>query len=196
MRAFLSWFNSEEESDWIVKAAVAHLWFVTIHPFDEGNGRIARAIADMALARPEGSSQRFYSMSAQIREERTSYYDVLERTQKGTLDITPWMGWFLQCLQRAIDKTQGTLAMILHKAQMWDSVSGLTLNERQRKVLNLLLEGFEGRLTTTKWAKLTGTSHDSALRDIASLLEQGVLIRDAGGGRSTSYSLAPPKAKT
>jgi Fic family protein len=196
MRAFLSWFNSEEESDWIVKAAVAHLWFVTIHPFDDGNGRIARAIADMALARSEGSSQRFYSMSAQIREQRTSYYDVLERTQKGTLDITPWMGWFLQCLQRAIDKTQGTLAVVLHKAQIWDSVSGLTLNERQRKVLNLLLEGFETRLTTTKWAKLTGTSHDSALRDIASLLEQGVLIRDAGGGRSTSYSLAPPKAKT
>lgn len=191
MRKFLAWFNDGEESDWVVKAALAHVWFVTVHPFEDGNGRIARAIADMSLARSEHSSQRFYSMSGQIREERAAYYDILEKTQKGTLDITPWMQWFYECLARAITGSQEILASVLHKAHIWDSISGLDLNERQRKVLGLLLESFEGKLTTTKWAKLTGTSHDTALRDILYLVEKGVLAKDPSGGRSTSYSLVP-----
>jgi Fic family protein len=172
-----------------VKAALAHLWFVTIHPFDDGNGRIARAIADMSLARSEQSPQRFYSMSAQIREERSAYYEILEKTQKGTLDVTPWLQWFYDCLARAIARSQDTLASVLRKAHMWDFIARSDLNERQRKVIGLLLERFEGKLTTRKWATLARTSHDTALRDIASLVAQGILVKDPSGGRSTSYSL-------
>lgn len=163
--------------------------FVTIHPFDDGNGRIARAIADWALARTEGSSQRFYSMSAQIRQERTAYYDILERTQKGTLDVTPWVEWFLGCLGRAFDGTEVTLAGVLRKARFRESHANATINERQRAILNRLLDGLAGKLTTSKWATLARSSHDTALRDIRDLVEQGVLRRDDGGGRSTSYSL-------
>ena len=190
MRTFLDWFNGDNESDWVVKAGVAHLWFVTIHPFDDGNGRIARAIADMALARSERSSQRFYSMSAQIRQERASYYDILEKTQKATMDITPWMEWFLDCLGRAIGGAQTALGSVLSKARFWEAVRNISLNERQRLVLNRLLDGFEGKLTSSKWAKLTKCSHDTALRDIAALVEAGILVRNPAGGRSTSYSLA------
>ena len=190
MRTFLDWFNGDNESDWVVKAGVAHLWFVTIHPFDDGNGRIARAIADMALAGSERSSQRFYSMSAQIRQERASYYDILEKTQKATMDITPWMEWFLDCLGRAIGGAQTALGSVLSKARFWEAVRNISLNERQRLVLNRLLDGFEGKLTSSKWAKLTKCSHDTALRDIAALVEAGILVRNPAGGRSTSYSLA------
>jgi Fic family protein len=172
-----------------VKAAISHLWFVTIHPLEDGNGRIARAIADMALARSEQSSQRFYSMSAQIRQERADYYDILERTQKGTLDVTPWMDWFLECMGRAIDEAQKTLESVLFKVRFWNSVTNVSLNNRQRLVLTRLLEGFEGKLTTSKWAKLAKTSQDTAARDIARLVEHGILVRNPGGGRSTSYSL-------
>jgi Fic family protein len=194
MRLFLDDFNAGTDMDPVLKAALAHLWFVTVHPFDDGNGRIARAIADMALARSENSPQRFYSMSAQIRQERDAYYDILEQTQKGTLDITPWMEWFLGCLGRAIDGAQTTLAAVLAKARFWEAMAGVALNERQRLVVNRLLDGFEGKLTSSKYARLTKCSQDTAARDIASLVEHRVLVRNSGGGRSTSYSLAKPQA--
>ncbi|MDA8219944.1 MAG: Fic family protein [Dehalococcoidales bacterium] len=190
MAAFLDWFNSSADSDPVLRAGLAHLWFVTIHPFDDGNGRIARAIADMALARSENSRQRYYSMSAQIRQERAAYYGILERTQQGTLDVTPWLEWFLGCLRRAVDGAETILGAGLGKARFWESVAGVTLNERQRLVLNRLLEGFEGNLTTTKYAKLARCSQDTALRDILSLVDKGILVRGPAGGRSTSYALA------
>jgi Fic family protein len=190
MNAFLEWFNAGTDIDPVMIAALAHLWFVSIHPFDDGNGRIARAIADMALARSERSSQRFYSMSAQIRQERADYYDILERTQKMTMDITAWMSWFLACLGRAIGGAQTVLRAVLAKARFWERIQGIAINDRQRIVLNRLLDGFQGKLTTTKYAKLTKSSQDTALRDIAHLVEQGILVRSAEGGRSTSYALA------
>lgn len=190
MRAFLDWFNAKTELDPVMKASLAHLWFVTIHPFDDGNGRIARAIADMALARSENSPQRFYSMSAQIRQERNAYYEILERTQKAGMDVTRWMEWFLACLGRAIDGAQALLSSVLAKARFWELIRGITLNDRQRLVVNQLLDGFEGKLTTTKYAKLTKSSHDTALRDIAYMVKKGVLVRSSEGGRSTSYLLA------
>jgi Fic family protein len=193
MYRFIEWANESDGVDPVLRAALAHLWFVTIHPFDDGNGRIARALADLMLARSERSAQRFYSMSAQIRLERNDYYDILERTQKGTLDITPWMEWFLECLGRAFGGTENTLANVLHKSRFWEKYSGLTLNDRQRLVLNALLDGFEGKLTTVKWARLAKTSHDTALRDIQDLINRGILEKDSGGGRSTSYSLRPGK---
>jgi len=190
MAAFLEWFNGPAEIDEVLKAGLSHLWFVTIHPFDDGNGRIARAIADMALARSEKSPQRFYSMSTQIRQERAAYYDILERTQKGTMDITPWMDWFLGCLGRAIEGAQTILGAVLVKARFWERVRGVPLNDRQTLVLNHLLDGVEGKLTTSKYAKLTKSSQDTALRDILALVERGILVRGPEGGRSTSYALA------
>lgn len=189
MRRFLEWFNADTGTEPVLKAALAHLWFVTIHPFDDGNGRIARAIADMSLARSEGSTQRFYSMSAQIRQERDDYYSILERTQKGTLDITPWMEWFLGCLTRAIERAQAALADVIARARFWETLRDVPLNERQRLMINMLLEGFEGKLTTSKWAALTKTSSDTALRDIQQLVDRGVLVRSDAGGRSTWYAL-------
>jgi Fic family protein len=191
MSRFFAWANdTADKTDPVLRAALAHSWFVTIHPFDDGNGRIARAIADWALARSEKSPQRFYSMSAQIQHERNTYYDMLERTQKGSLDVTPWMEWFLGCLGRACDGTQTTPAAVLHKARFWESHANIPINDRQRDIVNRLLDGFEGNLTTVKWAKLTKTSHDTGLRDIQDLIERGILKKDAGGGRSTSYSLS------
>ena len=172
-----------------MKASLAHLWFVTIHPFDDGNGRIGRAISDLALARSEQSSQRFYSMSAQIQQERAAYYDTLELTQKGTMDVTRWMNWFLGCLGRAIEGAQATLGTVLFKSHFWEALADFPLNERQRLVLNRLLDSFEGKLTTSKWAKLGKCSQDTALRDILYLAKRGVLVRNPGGGRSTSYAL-------
>jgi Fic family protein len=189
--AFLDWFNNDASLDEVLKAGLAHLWFVTLHPFDDGNGRIARAISDMSLARSEQSPQRFYSMSAQIRQERNAYYEILEQTQKGTMDVTPWLDWFLGCLSRAIEGAQTTLAAVLSKARFWDSIRTVRLNDRQRSVLNRLLEGMEGKLTTSKWAKLTKCSQDTALRDILHLVERGILVRNPEGGRSTSYDLVP-----
>jgi len=190
VEAFLTWFNSKIEIDPVLKAGVAQLWFVTIHPFEDGNGRIARAIADMQLARSEESSQRFYSMSAQIRHERSAYYEILEKTQSGNVEIMRWLEWFLDCLGRAINGAQSTLSAVLAKARFWESVSGVTLNDRERFVLNRLLDGFEGKLTTSKYASLTKCSQDTALRDIAMLVENEVLVRNPEGGRSTSYALA------
>ena len=190
MSAFLKWFNASGSLDPVIKAGLAHFWFVTIHPFDDGNGRIARAIADMALARSEQSAQRFYSMSAQIRAERKAYYDVLEATQKGDLDISSWFEWFLDCLDRAIEGAERTLANVLGKARFWEAIKEQPLNDRQRAMLNRLLDGFEGKLTSSKWATLTKSSQDTALRDITDLIDRGILVRDPAGGRSTSYSLA------
>ena len=192
MKAFLDWFNGEAATDPVLKAAVAHLWFVTIHPFDDGNGRIARTIADMALARSEGTAQRFYSMSARIRQERNAYYDILERTQKGDLDITAWLEWFLGCLDRAFDGAEHTLANVFKKARFWEKHAGARFNDRQRDMLNRLLNGFEGKLTTSKWAQIEKCSQDTALRDIDDLVQRGILRKGPAGGRSTSYSLAEP----
>jgi Fic family protein len=191
LKAFLKWFESGEHMDPVFKAGLAHLWFVTIHPFDDGNGRIARAIADMALARSENSPQRFYSMPAQIRQERNAYYDILERTQKGTMDVTPWMEWFLGCLGRAIDGAQEVLSAVLRKARFWERMKDVPLNERQRLIINRLLDSFEGKLTSSKYALLAQCSQDTAHRDILALVEHGVLARNPEGGRSTSYALAP-----
>jgi Fic family protein len=190
MSAFLTWFNTKNDLDQVLKAGLAHLWFVSIHPFEDGNGRIARAIADMSLARSENSPQRFYSMSAQIRLERNEYYNILEQTQKGDLEITPWMQWFLACLARAIEGAQTILGTVLLKARFWERLQGASINERQRLVLNRLLDGFEGKLTSTKYAQLTKSSQDTAHRDITDLVDRGILIRSPEGGRSTSYALA------
>ena len=189
MEQFMQWFNYDTTTDPVLKAALAHLWFVTIHPFDDGNGRIARAITDLQLARADGSPQRFYSMSAQIRKERRVYYNVLETTQKGSLDITTWLRWFLECLNRSLLATDETLAVVLRKARFWEKHAATTLNERQSIMLNKLLDGFDGKLNTSKWATITKTSADTALRDIRDLMQKKILVQEVGGGRSTSYVL-------
>lgn len=186
---FLAWFAAPGDFDPLLIAGLAHLWFVTIHPFEDGNGRIARAIADMALARSERTGQRFYSMSAQIRRERDDYYTALERSQNGALDVTGWLDWFLNCLGRAIDGAGGTLSAIMDKARFWRRFATESFNERQIKVLNKMLDGFEGKVTSSKWARLARCSQDTAYRDILDLVERGALQKDPGGGRSTSYSL-------
>ncbi len=196
MPQFLAWFNAPDSTDPVLKAALAHLWFVTIHPFDDGNGRIARAIANLSLARSEDSPKRFYSMSAQIQSERSDYYEILEQTQKGTLEITLWVQWFLGCLDRAFDGAEVTLRTVLRKARFWDVHARVSFNDRQRKVIIKLLDGFEGKLTSSKWAKLTQCSQDTANRDINDLVQTGVLAKDAAGGRSTSYSLTESFDKT
>jgi Fic family protein len=189
MTPLLDWFNTDQQLDAVLKAALAHLWFVTIHPFDDGNGRIARAITDMQLSRADQSQQRFYSMSSQIRTERKDYYDILEKTQKGTLDVTGWFDWFLSCLDRALANTNKTLGGVLQKARFWEKHSATVLNDRQRIMLNKLLDGFDGKLTSSKWAKITKTSQDTAGRDINDLLNKDILIKESSGGRSTSYVL-------
>ncbi|WP_235938446.1 Fic family protein [Chitinophaga solisilvae] len=189
MNQFVDWFNTELIIDPMIKAAIAHLWFVTIHPFDDGNGRIARAITDMQLARADETSRRFYSMSAQIRIERNVYYDMLERTQKGTLDITAWVEWFLQCLGRALVATDQALAVVIRKAKFWDNPVTRKLNDRQQLMLNKLLDGFEGKFTSSKWAKIAKCSQDTAIRDIQDLMDQKILIKEPNGGRSSSYIL-------
>jgi len=193
MKTFLNWYNGENAIDPVLKAALAHLWFVTVHPFDDGNGRIARAIADMSLARSEDSSQRFYSMSAQIRVERNAYYDILEETQKGSLDITAWLEWFLGCLDRAFEGAEQILAAVFRKADFWKKHAAQPINDRQRDILNRLLNGFEGKLTSSKYAKIENISPDTALRDINELIALGILVKEEGGGRSTNYALAQAK---
>jgi Fic family protein len=196
MAAFLGWFNGPDSDpsrlDPVLKSAVAHFWFVTIHPFEDGNGRIARAIADLSLARADQCSERFYSMSAQIEAERKTYYAELERQQRGDLDITGWLDWFLACLDRALSRADVTLSGALSKARLWDVINREPVNDRQRRVINRLLDGFEGPLSTTKYAKLTKCSADTALRDIQGLVDRGILIRNPGSGRSTSYRLVLP----
>ena len=190
---FLRWFEQPGDMDPLLISGLAHLWFVTIHPFDDGNGRIARAIADMALARSEGSSKRFYSLSAQVLLERKDYYLTLEWTQKDEVDVTRWQTWFLECFERALDGASETLAAVMTKARFWERFAKVALNDRQVNVLNRVLDGFEGKLTSSKWAKLTKCSQDTAGRDIADLIEKGALTKDAGGGRSTSYSVMSAK---
>ncbi|WP_297092528.1 Fic family protein [uncultured Draconibacterium sp.] len=189
MNRFLKWFNEETEIDLVIKAAIAHLWFVTIHPFQDGNGRITRALTDMLLAQSDKSTQRFYSMSAQIRVERNGYYDILERTQKGSLDITEWIKWFLSCLINALKSTDKILTRVLLKADFWNKHSKTIINERQKKVLNKLLDGLEGKLTSMKWAKIAKCSKDTAIRDINDLIKKDVLQKESAGGRSTNYEL-------
>jgi Fic family protein len=190
---FLDWFGAANGIDPVLKAGIAHFWFVTIHPFEDGNGRISRAIADMALARAEGTIERFYSMSAQIEAEKKQYYLNLEQSQKGGTNITSWLEWFLGCLGRAVAGAEDGLASVLRKAKIWELINSQSpVNERQRKVINRLLDGFEGKLSTSKYAKLAQCSGDTALRDIKILLDRGILIQDAGGGRNTSYHLVEP----
>lgn len=189
MHNFLRWFEASQDIDPILKAGLAHLWFVTIHPFDDGNGRIARAVGDMALARSERSAQRFYSLSSQIQRERKDYYDLLERTQKGTLDVTAWLSWFLGCLQRSIDGAESVLSAVIIKADFWQRWAGTPLNARQIKLINRLLDGFDGKLTSSKWAAIAKCSADTALRDINELVTRGLLKKSESGGRSTSYEI-------
>jgi Fic family protein len=190
MKAFLHWYNNGPAIDAVIKAALAHLWFVTVHPFADGNGRIARAIADMSLARSEDTAQRFYSMSTQIRAERNDYYAILEKTQKDDLNITGWLSWFLDCLDHSFTGAEDIVGGVLQKAQFWERHAKNNLNDRQRLMLNKLIDGLEGKLTSTKWAKIAKCSQDTASRDIEALIQLGILQKDAGGGRSTSYSLA------
>lgn len=191
--AFLRWFEGTKDIDPVLKAGIAHFWFVTLHPFEDGNGRISRAIADLALARAEGARERFYSMSAQIEAEKKQYYLKLEQSQKSGTDITAWLEWFLGCLGRAIAGAETGLAVVLNKARTWERINHrAAVNERQRKVINRLLDGFEGNLSTSKYAKLGKCSGDTALRDIKILLEEGILVQAEAGGRSTSYRLAEP----
>jgi Fic family protein len=189
MRIFLDWFNLEQNTDLVLKAAIAHLWFVTIHPFEDGNGRISRALSDMLLARSDEQSYRFYSMSTQIRKERSSYYDTLEKTQKNGLDITNWLEWFLNCLLHAIENSEKLLEKIIYKHYFWLKHSKITINDRQRIILNRLMDDFEGVLNTTKWAKIGKCSQDTALRDIQDLIEKGIMIKSEQGGRSTNYEM-------
>ena len=189
MERFLAWFEHPADLDPVLKAGLAHLWMVSLHPFDDGNGRIARAVGDLLLARSEETVQRFYSLSAQIQQDRADYYAILERTQKGDLDVTEWLLWFLNCLQRAIVRAEDTLSEVLVKARFWDRFTYTPMNERQIKVLNRMLDGFDGKLTTSKWAKLAKCSQDSAYRDILALVELGALVKAEGGGRSTSYEV-------
>ena len=189
MEKFLKWFENEHEIDLVLKAAIAHLWFVTIHPFDDGNGRISRAITDMMLARSDKSIRRFYSFSAQIRIERKQYYEKLEKTQNGNSEITEWILWFLQCLINAINSTEETLSKILTKADFWKLHSTTILNDRQQKVIIRLLDGFDGKLTSSKWGKINKCSQDTALRDIQDLIRKNILQKEASGGRSTNYEL-------
>jgi Fic family protein len=188
-RRFLDWINAASMNPPLIKAGLGHLWFVTLHPFDDGNGRIARAIGDLLLARADGSPQRFYSLSAQIQRERTAYYDILERTQKQSMDVTEWLAWFIDTLHRAVDQAQHSLDAVLLKTRFWQRCATTPLNERQVKLLNRLLDGFEGKLTSSKWAVIAKCSSDTALRDINDLLARGVLRKTDAGGRSTGYEL-------
>lgn len=190
MTRFLTWFNTDTPLDAVLKAGIAHLWFVTIHPFEDGNGRVARALTELQLARADASAQRFYSLSAQMRVERAAYYTQLETAQKGDLDSTAWLVWFLGCLSRALQATEQTLAKVLTKARFWEQHAAGAFNARQQRLLNQLLDGFVGKLTSSKWATIAKCSQDTATRDIQALLDQGILVKEAAGGRSTSYRLA------
>lgn len=189
MRLFLTWFNDEQSIDPVIKSGIAHFWFVTIHPFDDGNGRIARAIADMQLARAEKSAQRYYSVSSQIRKRRNEYYHILEKSQKSNLDITAWLAWYLSCLKSSAEETETTLSNVLRRVDFWDIHASKDLNARQRTMAERMQEGFFGSLSSSKWAKMTKCSQDTATRDINDLVEKGILRKSAAGGRSTSYEL-------
>jgi Fic family protein len=192
MQQFLDWFNTEDETDSVIKAGIAHLWFITVHPFEDGNGRIARALTDMLLTRSDGVPQRFYSMSAQINKERKAYYEILEKTQKGTIEITAWLAWFLNCLLNSLKESSTTLNKVLFKHKFWTINATRLQNERQKLLLNKLLDGFDGNLTSSKWAKIAKCSSDTALRDIQDLIDKNILRKAESGGRSTHYVLEDP----
>jgi Fic family protein len=196
MRVFLDWFNADQHDDPVIKAGLAHLWFVTIHPFEDGNGRIARAVGDMALARAEQSPHRYYSLSAQIQRDGNDYHDRLKAAQKGSLDVTDWLAWFLDCLLRSVRSAEETVASVLTKARFWQRWAGTPMNVRQIRLLNRLLDGFDGKLTSSKWAAIGKCSQDTALRDITDLVERGALKKSEASGRSTSYELMPMYAPT
>jgi Fic family protein len=189
MSHFIDWYNNADNLDLVIKAAIAHLWFVTIHPFEDGNGRITRALTEMLLSRSDKSSQRFYSMSAQIRIERKQYYDILERTQKGTTDITSWIVWFLDCLDNALKSSEQLLSKVFEKSEFWKNHALTIMNERQILMINKLLDGFDGKLTSSKWAKISKCSSDTALRDIQDLINKNILQKEEARGRSTNYEL-------
>lgn len=189
MSEFIEWYNAETSEDLFIKAAIAHLWFLAIHPFEDGNGRIARAITESILARSDGGPRRFYSMAGYILAHRNEYYDVIERAQKGTPDITRWLGWFLPAIATAIESSENELSAVLTRSAFWSSIEAVSLNDRQRKMLKMLVVDFKGKLTAKKWAKICKVSDDTALRDINDLIEKGILVRNAAGGRSTSYSV-------
>ena len=189
MERFLLWLEQDQGIDSVMKAGIAHFWFVTIHPFEDGNGRVGRAIADLLLARSDGMAERFYSLSSQIESERKEYYEKLEASQRGGLDITLWLGWFLECFERALMGAEGLLEQVLRKARLWQRISQGPVNDRQRVVLNRLLDGFEGKLTSSKYSKLAKCSSDTALRDIQDLVGRGIMLQSSSGGRSTSYEL-------
>lgn len=189
MNEFLNWLNNDTKLDLVIKSAVAHFWFIIIHPFDDGNGRIARAISDLMLAHSEESSQRFYSLSNQILHERKVYYEILQRVQSSDGDITEWLVWFLNCLYRALENTEATVKNVLRKAEFWDNHKETILNSRQRLMLNKLFDGFDGKLKSSKWAKITKCSPDTALRDIKDLIDKNILRQEKSGGRSTNYEL-------
>lgn len=193
MKKFLKWFNADYKLDPVIKAGIAHIWFLTIHPFDDGNGRIARALSDLMLTRSDDFPQRFYSMSAAIREKRKEYYQMLEKTQRGNLDITEWLEWFLSCLKHALKESERKFKSVMDKTNFWDLHSDTDLNERQRKIINKLFDGFEGKLNTSKYAKINKCSHDTALRDIQDLIFKNILKKEEAGGRSTSYNLFDEK---
>ncbi|WP_010522975.1 Fic family protein [Aquimarina agarivorans] len=196
MEALIHWIESENEIDPVLKSAIAHLWFITIHPFEDGNGRITRALTEMLLARSDNSVKRFYSMSSQIRIQRKQYYEILEKTQKGTSEITDWILWFLACLKNSFESTSELLSKILIKAEFWKINSKTILNERQQKMLNKILDGFDGKLTTSKWGKICKCSQDTALRDIQDLIKKKILLKEKSGGRSTNYELKLPDGNT
>jgi Fic family protein len=196
MDKFINWINKKTEIDLVLKSAIAHLWFVTIHPFDDGNGRIARAISDMLLARSDGSSQRFYSMSNQILKERKKYYSALEKTQHSDSDLTLWLNWFLNCLKNSLLNTEVILKSVFRKADFWEKHKDTQINDRQKFIINKLFDSFYGKLTSSKWAKMTKTSSDTALRDIKDLIEKGILRQDEAGGRSTNYELIVENGNT
>ncbi len=189
MKLFLNWLNSNEKIEPVIKAGIAHLWFITIHPFEDGNGRISRAITDMLLARADGIPQRYYSMSSQIRLERKAYYEILEKTQQSSLNVTDWLVWFLNCLLNSIKSSETVLNKVLYKHKFWNTYATEIQNERQKRMLNKLLDGFTGKLTTSKWAKINKCSQDTALRDIQDLIEKGIMLKENAGGRSTNYEL-------
>ncbi|MDH5382667.1 MAG: Fic family protein, partial [Cyclobacteriaceae bacterium] len=189
MDEYISWFNEQAQFDQIIKAAIGHLWFITIHPFEDGNGRIARVLTDMLLSQSDGLGIRFYSMSVQIRKERSEYYNILERTQKGDLDLTHWIDWFINCLSRALDSSLDILEQVLFKHRYWTKYRGVRINDRQEKLIIRLMEGFKGKLTTSKWAKIAKCSQDTALRDIQDLMNKNMMIQNIGKGKNTSYDL-------
>jgi Fic family protein len=189
MASFLSWINDDDGIDGVLKAGIAHFRFIMIHPFDDGNGRLARAITEMLLARADDSGDRYYSLSSRMLKERKDYYAMLEKGQHSEGDITEWLSWYTGCLGRAVDDSAVSIEGALTRADFWDKHKDVSFNARQRRMVNMLMDDFKGKVTTAKWGKITKCSHDTALRDITDMIEKGVLAQNNAGGRSASYLL-------